>query len=249
VINQAKVTYDPGNPVVAQNEYELKVPLSDDETVSDDENDAKDRAVPNANAVKAQGSHILTVAVGSALNNQASLNRIIAVSGPNVFKGTGTFDISTDDVYAVSDFSKLEAALREAAFQLCAPSITVRKLIDLTPSQGPSVDDRIPGQGWDMTATASPPPSSWVLPRGATGNTATTTTDGDGFAAFQWNTATPTASNFTIAETLQAGFENVPGLTRCTFQTPDQGDTPLPISTVAGGFSATVPDDAIVTAR
>src|SRR4051794_2144721 len=105
---------------VSANDYENKVPLSTTQVQSQgDNNAAKDAAVPNANAIKGQGSHILAVAVGAGLNSAASLNRLIAVSGPNVFSGVGTFNIRTDDVYRVADFSQLEQALRGAAFQLC----------------------------------------------------------------------------------------------------------------------------------
>ena len=54
------------------------------------------------------------------------MDRLIQVSGPNVFNGTGEFDIATDDVFLEADFEQLEDALRNAAFQLCAPSVTVR---------------------------------------------------------------------------------------------------------------------------
>ena len=122
------------------------MPLADDETSNASEDPASDRAVSNANAVKATGSHILSVAVGSGLDKPSSLARIIDVSGPDVFDGNGTFDIAEDDVYRVADFDDLEDAMREAAFQLCAPSITVRKLIDQTPDPG-GPDDAIPGAG------------------------------------------------------------------------------------------------------
>src|SRR3954452_14001763 len=145
---------------VSANDYENKVPLSTTQVQSQgDNNAAKDAAVPNANAIKGQGSHILAVAVGAGLNSAASLNRLIEVSGPNVFSGTGTFDITRDDVYRVADFSQLEAALRDAAFKLCAPSITVRKYVDLTPD--PGTDDLVPSSGWNMTATARPGPPKW----------------------------------------------------------------------------------------
>ena len=110
----------------------------------------------------------------------------------HVFDGDSgpAFDIATDDVYPVANFDDLEDAMRDAAFQLCSPSITVRKLIDLTPDPG-SDDDAIPDAGWTMTATATPPPADWVLPPGASGDTATTTTNIGGFATFQWNTTTP----------------------------------------------------------
>src|SRR5262249_15938673 len=113
----------------------------------------------------------------------------------------------------------------------------------------PLVDDLQPGQGWQMTASASPTPDSWVLPAGATGDTATTTADAAGFATFQWNTATPGDSNFTIAEAIQPGYTNDQTKTRCTSIRPDiTTPTPLPNFTVTnGGFSGSVPDDAIAT--
>ena len=158
IIREDQVTYNPGNTNTNQNEYERKVPLADSEVTSAANTAAKDRAVPNANAIKAQGSHILTVAVGNGLNNAQSLARIIDVSGPDVFSGTGTFNIATDDVYRVPNFADLEAAMRQAAFQLCAPSITVRKLLDLTPDPN-TPNDRVPGEDWDLTATANPTPA------------------------------------------------------------------------------------------
>ena len=95
----------PGNPNVAANEYELKVPLDSNETHGRRQHLAKDRAVSNANALKAQGSHILTVAVGAGLSSRRSLDRIIDVSGPDVFPDTGAFNIATHDVYREPDFA------------------------------------------------------------------------------------------------------------------------------------------------
>ena len=149
VVNYNQVTYSPGNANPALNEYETKVPLAGSEVTSTDENFAKDRAVPNANAIKQTGGHVLAVAVGQGLTSPASLERLKAVSGPDVYSGTGAFD-GHYDVYRVPDFAQLEAALRQAAFALCAPSVTVRKLVDYTPDPGP--DDSIPGDGWGMTA-------------------------------------------------------------------------------------------------
>ena len=253
VVRYDRVTYDPGNTNQAQNEYERKIPLDEaNEVTSASSNDAKNRAVSNANALKADGSHILTIAVGSGLNNPDSLARIIDVSGPNVFDGNGTFDISSDDVYRVPDFGNLEAALRQAAFQLCAPSITVRKLIDLTPN--PGSNDLLPGEGWDLTAVADPTPADWVLPPTGTGDTATATTDPAGFASFQWTTSTPRDSDVEIKEqsarTVPPGFENDPSATSCTFRTPDQpDDRPLDVDAFDEGFRATLRDDSITTCR
>ena len=172
------------------------------------------------------------------------------MSGPDVFSGNGTFDISTDDVYRVADFSDLEDALREAAFQLCAPSVTVRKLVDLTPD--PGTDDLFPRAGWDMTATASPVPAKWVMPTTGVGATATQTTDANGFATFQWTTAAPTDSNVSITEENPAlvppGFVNDPSATSCVVRTPDAaGDRPLPVTKTPNGFSTTVTHESIAT--
>ena len=170
---------------VSQVDYETRVPLGLSQVQElYDSNRAKDAAVPNANAVKAQGSHILAIAVGAGLSSQSSLDRIKAVSGDDVFSGVGTFDITTDDVYRVADFDDLEDALREAAFGLCAPSLTVRKLVDLTPE--PGTNDLVPAPDWDMTTTVSPIPADWVLPATGAGSTATVATDASGFATFQW---------------------------------------------------------------
>src|SRR3954447_26718915 len=208
---------------VSQSDYETVVPLGLTQVQElYDSNRAKDAAVPNANAVKAQGSHILAIAVGAGLTSQSSLDRIKAVSGDDVFSGIGTFDISTDDVYRVADFGDLEAALREAAFGLCAPSITVRKLVDLTPD--PGTNDLVPAPGWDMTTTAVPVPAKWVLPTTGVGSTATVTTDASGFASFQWTTATHADSNVLVTEENPAlvppGFVNDPSATRASCAPP-----------------------------
>ena len=247
VVREDRVTYLPGSTDPALNEYELKVPLStnnpDEVEDTSDENAAKDRAVPNANGLKAKGSHILALGVGKGLTSQSSLDRMIAVSGPDVFSGTGTFNISTHDVYREPDFSKLEQALRAAAFQLCSPSVTIRKVLDEDPSAGESLQ---PGVGWTMNAMVSPPPTSWVLPPTGAGSSATTTTGQDGFANFQWRQTA--SSTITVTEALQAGYVNDQAATRCTFRTPDTPDAPLPgFTPITNGFRGTVPVNSIVT--
>ena len=153
-------------------EYTTKVPLADSEVKTNvASNVALTPAIPNANGIKAAGSHIFALGVGAALQNQSSVNRLIAVSGPNVFDGTGEFDISTTDVYLEADFDALEEALRGAAFELCAPSVSIRKLYDPTPDPD-TLEDAVPGVGWTLTGTVTvPPPGTfdWVLPHDATG--------------------------------------------------------------------------------
>lgn len=246
---------------VTTEEYRTKVPLSTNEVRTNQSSTASlGPAIPNANGLKAMGSHILAIGVGAALQNQQSVNRLIAMSGPNVFDGTGTFDIGTHDVYLEPDFSELQTALREAAFQLCAPSVSIRKLVDLTPDPG-SFDDAVPGTGFEGTGTVTNMTASefdWVLPVGADQNstTATATTDAAGFATFQWTPANPTIlSNFTVLETSDVpGFEPVAG--SCTFRTPDApDDQPFPFTVIDDGtgpvgFSLEgIPPESIVTCQ
>ncbi len=248
------------NNNVTMDEYLTKVPLAESEVRSNiSESSALTPAIPNANGIKAEDSHILALGVGEALQNQASVNRLIQVSGPDVFNGTGEFDIATDDVFLEADFDELEDALRNAAFQLCAPSVTVRKLYDQTPDPD-TLDDLLPGVGWTLTGTVTAPAPGtfdWVLPTGATGDTAETVTDGAGFATFQWTPTNPDGdSTIVVSEDSPANppdppggtFINLPEETECSFRTPDTDDAPLDIEVdPAGGFTAVVPPDSIVT--
>ena len=248
-----RVTFDPGNPIEARNQYELQVPLV---TTPSSANQTLSRArtrprtarcpTPMPSRPRARTSSRSPSAPGS--RNQQSLNRIIAVSGPNVFPDTGPFNIATTDVYRQPNFALLEDALREAAFQLCAPSVNVRKMVDHNPD--PAVDDLQPAQDWSMTATADPRPATWI----AAGRrdratrrparrvpTASSTSSGPPLA--------PVNSTVTVSEVVQPGYVYDRSATTCTYRTPDSPtDRPLPgFVTTATGFRGTVPDEAIVT--
>lgn len=166
-----------------------------------------DRAVEAANAVKGNDSRVLTVGVGSALNNSASLGRLQQVSGTNVARTADEFDITTTDVALVTDFDDLESAIRNVVLQLCSPSLTIRKL-----AQSPTNGDYLPAEGWDFTTTPTVTPGSfdWILPAGATGPTQTVTTDENGYAQFQWEpTEQEATSSAAISEAVQPGY--IPG--------------------------------------
>ena len=257
------------NGQVTPIEYQTKVPLSDNEVSDASGNAGATPAISNANALKADGSHILAIGVGAALQNAQSWQRLISVSGPDVFSGIGTFDIATDDAYLEPNFAELEDALRDAAFQLCAPSVNIRKLYDATPDPD-SLDDAIPGVGWEMTGTVDsvPVPGTleWVLPNTApagivgTPTTATSVTDAAGFVTFQWTPTNPNGtSTFHVTEDtpnnppdLPGGtYSNVPSETACTFRTPDTPSIPIAVGEVDpnGGFTIDIPPESIVTCR
>jgi hypothetical protein len=162
-----------------------------------------DRAVEAANTVKVNGSRILTIGVGSALNNQNSLNRLIQVSGPNVARTADEFDITTTDVALVPNFENLEEAIRAVVFDLCSPSLTIRKF-----AQTAGNSAYLPAEGWDFTTTPSVPGGfDWVLPAGATGPSQTVPTNTDGFSQFQWEpTDADATSTATVSELIEPGF-------------------------------------------
>ncbi len=162
-----------------------------------------DRAVEAANAVKSNGSRILTVGVGSALQNQDSLQRLEQVSGPNVARTPDQFDITTTDVALVPDFDDLEEAIRAVVLDLCSPSLTIRKL-----AQSAGNGDYAPAPGWDFTTTPTVPGGfDWILPDTAPAPAKTVTTDANGYAQFQWEPTDPEAtSTAAIGEAVQDGF-------------------------------------------
>lgn len=162
-----------------------------------------DRAVQSANAVKAKGARVLAVGVGNALQNQASVNRLIQVSGPEVARSVDEFDVTTTDVALVQDFADLAAAVRALVLDLCSPSLTIRKF-----AQSAGDASYQPAPGWSIQVTPTVPGGfAWVLPPGASGASATLITDTNGFAQFQWE---PTDENATssavVNETLKPGF-------------------------------------------
>ena len=69
IIREDRVTYNPGNTNDQPERVRAQGPARRRRgDLGAQRTAAKDRAVPNANAIKAQGSHILTVAVGNGLN-------------------------------------------------------------------------------------------------------------------------------------------------------------------------------------
>src|SRR5262245_4687035 len=173
------------------------------------ETQTNDRAVREANRIKTQGSRMLAVGVGSALNTPASQQRLTTISGPQIVRDAGLADIDSlndVDVALVTKFSDLAAFLRHVVLQLCSPSLTIQKL-----AQTPDSAAYDPAQGWDMTVTprALPPGTgfTWILPNGTPAVSKTVTTNGDGFAQFQWEPIPPEANSAaTVSEALKADY-------------------------------------------
>jgi hypothetical protein len=153
-----------------------------------------DRAIEEANRIKGpNGSRMLVVGVGNALSSQASVNRLIAISGPQVARDADLNKITSlnqVDVALVTKFTDLAAFLRHVVLQLCSPSLTIQKLAQTAGSAAYA-----PAQGWDMTVTprALPPGTgfNWILPNTTPAASKTVSTNANGFAQFQWEPIPP----------------------------------------------------------
>ena len=208
---------------------------------------ALNRAVEEADAAKTNGSRILAVGVGNAVTgNTASVNRLKAVSGPNVATTIGQFDITTTDVTLVEDFAQLGAALRGVVTELCAPSFTIRKL-----AQSPGSTDYEPIAGWDITLEPTivgggTPPYEWILPQaGLPVGPITRPTDANGFVQFQWEPNPPEAtSQVTVTE--ETGAPYTPVDYRCELRDID-GNVTVVENPFTGSFDLSVASQDIVT--
>lgn len=165
------------------------------------------------NTVKAQGTRVFVIGVGSAVNNAASRDRIQSISGGTAFTGT---NFTTSDYSVVSSFTGLEDQLRSIVADLCGSTLTVTKEVS-NPDGGWEAKE-----GWKFTATLHPSPGhTWVEPADAgTHPSATQRTDADGIARFEWKleTAVRKVTLGVIHEASQPDFHFV--LAQCTTVSP-----------------------------
>jgi uncharacterized repeat protein (TIGR01451 family) len=159
-----------------------------------------DRAVQEANTIKGADTRMLAIGVGSALSNNASRDRLVQISGPQVRRDADLANVDSlndIDVALVTDFEDLAQVMRSIVLQLCSPSLTVRKLAQ-------TAEDATyqPQQGRDITVTPTVPGGfSWILPNTTPAASKTQPTDANGFAQFQWEPTDPDAdSAATVAE-------------------------------------------------
>ncbi len=198
-------------------------------------------AVVQADAVKAQGSHILAVGVGSALGNSGSLSRLVAVTGPDVAESAAAVNLSTTDVLRIGDFTTLPTALRTLVNELCKSSVTINKLVDNGQGYVPG------GAGWQFSAGVSTAVGtySWVTPTPAGTGSRTATTGADSAATFQWKPSVSTTSTINISELDKTGYQFVS--VACQVKSlADPTLRPLSITTNGASFTANLgPTDVV----
>lgn len=162
---------------------------------------ATNAAVDAANVVKAAGSRVFAIGVGSAVDNPQSAARLERVSGST--EGTNPL---TADYILVSDFADLRVELSGIVARLCGSSLIVTKYT--TKAHGGPWEK---APGWRFTATLDTP-HTWLEPAGpGKAHTASLTTDTEGEAAFHWRlpTAETTAALGVTKEEVKAGFNFV----------------------------------------
>ena len=249
VVREDRVTYDPGNPVGRRTSTSARCRSIDNETSDASENPAKDRAVPNANALKAQGSHILTVAVGNGLSSPAVARPHHRRLRPGRLQRHGHLQHQHPTTCTgCRTSSDLEDAMREAAFQLCAPSVNVLKLRRPQPRPG----GRRPAARRGLEHDRDRQPAAGDVGAAAGAHRARrrrTTTGADGFVNFQWTTTAPISSTVTVTEVVQPATSTTRrrrGAPTGRRTHPTTSRSPTSVAT-NGGFTGTVPDEAIVT--
>ena len=199
-------------------------------------------AVVQANAVKAQGSHILAVGVGAALNNATSLGRLNAISGPDTVTNPASLTLATTDVLAVSNFANLSTALRTLVSELCKSSVTLNKQVDNGQGYVPG------GSGWTFDGTVSTASGtySWLTPPAGPAGPRTGSTSADSAVTFQWKPSVSTNSTITLTEAQKLGYQIV-SVTCQVKSLANPTPVNLLVTLTGAAFSATLGPTDIVT--
>ena len=141
-------------------------------------------AILSANAVKAEGTHVVAMQVptGPTAEPPASLQ---AVSGP----------VAGSDYFQLADYDDLADALREWAQAPCRGTVSVVKQVVPSTSPPGTVVGAAPAGGWEFAAT---------IPRGEVSPPSATT--GDDTGAVNFADVRSALDPVTIEETLRPGF-------------------------------------------
>lgn len=142
-----------------------------------------ENGVFSANAIKAEGTKIVTVGVGAGVaGNPVNLR---AVSGPVA---------GTD--YVQTDYAQLAQVFRDLALKTCSGTVSVVKKV--IPPNG-TVADAVPAGGWTFTGS-----SGNITPNSGA------TAGGTGAVSFTANLNGAASVPVTLTETLQSGFAIAP---------------------------------------
>ena len=137
--------------------------------------------VTAANAVKAAGTRVVAIGIGTG-GGAASVANLQAISGAT----------QDNDWYLTGNFSALATVLAELALELCGPSVSLVKMID-------TGSGFVPAPGWQFNVSVDPAPTTPVVANPPDG-----VTDAAGAASFKWTSSGPTT--VTVTEVVQDFF-------------------------------------------
>ncbi|MFF2453118.1 hypothetical protein [Isoptericola sp. NPDC058082] len=200
-----------------------------------------ENGIYSANAVKAEGSRLLVLGVGSGIDDVTRLN-LRALSGETFYAGG---DAAEADYFDLDDFEAAGSALRDVLLGGCEGRINVTKALVPAGNEAGDVSGAVPaGEGWQFDAATSAPGVTLDPP------TASTTDDGTGSVAFDVDYAgVPEDADVSIAETQQDGYTLVP-VDGQNAVCVDKLDDDAPVSATsdgASGFTMTLPASGFVS--
>ncbi|GAA0961313.1 hypothetical protein [Actinocorallia libanotica] len=195
-------------------------------------------AIFSANALKAEGTRVVAMGVGSGVQGVSALN-LRAASGPTAYNGT---NVATADYFQTTEYAEAGEALRELALAQCKGSVSVVKLIAPPETTGEDVTGAEPaGPGWTFDAEPASADTQVSPP------SATTVDDGSGTVSFEVASTTPTAS-VTLTETQHEDHDLVTqGGRNAVCRDLATGDPVTVANTGALGFTVDVPQDTAVS--
>ena len=162
-----------------------------------------ENSIFSANALKAEGTRIVVMAVSAAIDDPENIANLAAISGPVAGNGT---NVAVTDHSQLANYSSASTELRNLALRNCTGTVSVTKQVVPPDTVGDDVTGAQPaGAGWEFEATTAAPGV------GGLPVTRSTTADGTGAVNFAPTFATGTARGaVTVDETQQPGFSIVP---------------------------------------
>jgi len=150
-----------------------------------------ENGVFSANAVKADGTHLVAFGVGAGIENAGSGLNLRAISG----------ELAGTDYFQTDDYQEAGDQLRALALGNCEGSVSVIKQVVPSGAPAGSIVGAEPAGGWQFTAEVQDGDVSIIPP------TTVTTASETGAANFELSYPTSTSSGVLgITETPQSGF-------------------------------------------
>ncbi|PWV84187.1 von Willebrand factor type A domain-containing protein [Prauserella marina] len=194
----------------------------------------------SANAVKAKGSRVLAVGVGSGVEGVSSLN-LAAISGPVGYDGT---NLAEADYFQTQSYDNAGQVLHELVLAQCEHAVSVVKEIVPEGNTGENVTGSRPAEaGWRFDASSTTP-GVGGLPASQS-----TTDDGTGSVSFELGyQAGQNSFDLTIDENQQPGHTLVTQGAKNAVCTNLADDSPVPVTNSGGtGFTFDADVNAVVS--